>query len=363
MMDRHATGRSEAGGRAVDGSAAERAPRPGDLRGAAIFTLLALALAWMVMLPLWISVQGSPVYGDPGADSGSDVSADPLAVPDPEAVVQLLLLQAFPAVMMLTPMIAAWITVRWVEGIGFRSMFGELGLARRKAAGERHPLLGIMLWSGIALVATPVLVAVSVGVAWLCGFLDLDWTMPALAPSADASGIPVVALLVLQLLAVPVAAVLPNGLFAAGEEIGWRGYLLPRLIRLWGVPAAVMVSGVIWGLWHAPIILLGYNFTRPHAGGVLLMVAGCIAAGAWLAWLTVRSGTVWPAIFGHGALNASAGFYLILSATADVDSATAGPLGVAGWIVFGTTGAVLLSFFARSSPRADVRSHDRPETP
>lgn len=359
-MDGHAASGDTAGGHAGDDSTPGPAlprrfralgpTRSRDLRGAAVFALLALALAWIVMLPLWILVGGDPVYGDPGADTAVASSAlpgeDPAAGPAADDIVRVLLLQFFPAAMMLTPAIAAWISVRWVDGIRFREMFSELGLARRRTEGARHPLLGILLWSGIAIVATTVLVALSIAVAALCGFLDVDWGMPVLAASAAASGIPVMVLFVLQLVSVPVAAVLPNGLFAAGEEIGWRGYLLPRLVRLWGTPAAVMVSGVIWGLWHAPIILLGYNFMRPHAGGVLLMIAGCIAVGAWLIWLTVRSGTVWPAVCGHGALNASAGFYLIMSSTPDVDGAAAGPLGAAGWIAFGLVGAVLLTFFS-----------------
>lgn len=322
----------------------------GDLRGAAVFTLLALALAWFVMLPLWILVEGDPVYGEPGADADAAMSAlsggDPEAVPSPDEIVRLLLLQLFPTAMMLTPAVAAWLSVRWVDGVRFRRMFRVLGFTVRSARGL-HPVVVILLWSGIAIIATPVLVALTVAVAAALGFLDLDTSIPALAPSAAVSGIPVLVLFLLQVAAIPFAAVLPNGLLAAGEEIGWRGYLLPRLIRLWGTPAAVLASGVVWGLWHAPLILLGYNFARPHAGGVLLMIAGCVAAGAWLSWLRVRSGTVWPAIFAHGALNASAGLYLLLSASPDVDGATAGPLGVAGWIVFGVTGAVLLGIFAR----------------
>src|SRR5690606_15952136 len=154
----------------------------------------------------------------------------------------------------------------------------------------------------------------------------------------EATGLPPGALLSVQLVSVPVAAVAPNALFAAGEEIGWRGYLLPRLQRLWGTPVAVVVSGIIWGAWHAPIILLGFNFARPDAQGVLLMIAGCTAVGTWFSWLALTSHTIWPAVVGHGALNASAAFYLLVSADPAVDGALAGPLGVAGWVAFGLVG-------------------------
>ena len=299
--------------------------RRDDLRGAVVFTLLALVGGWLVIAPLWIIQGGAAVYLPP-AHGG--------AVPDARTA---LLLQVMPAIMMLTPALAAWLTMRWVHGIRFRPMLSALGLGT--ASGTRHrPVVSLLLWTALGLGGTVLLVTASVAVAGLAGFLETDWTLPALAEAAEATGLPTGALLAMQLVAVPVAAVAPNALFAAGEEIGWRGYLLPRLQRLWGTPAAVLVSGIVWGAWHAPIILLGYNFARPDAGGVLLMIAGCTAVGTWFSWLALTSRTIWPAIVGHGALNASAAFYLLVSADPAVDGALAGPLGVAGWLAFGCVG-------------------------
>ena len=316
----------------------DRTPQD-DLRGAVVFTLLVLSAGWLVMAPLWFLVDGQPVYMSDADAGGSDTGF-------------VLLLQVFPSVMMLTPALSAWITMRWVHGIRFRTMLTDLGLGT--AAGtRRHPFVSLLLWSVLAIAGTIGLVIASVAVAALLGFLALDWSIPALAPAAEATGIPVGLLLALQLVSVPVAAVVPNAFFAAGEEIGWRGYLLPRLRRLWGTPVAVIVSGIVWGAWHAPIILLGYNFSRPHIGGVLLMIAGCVAVGAWFSWLALTSRTIWPAIVGHGALNASAAFYLLVSGDPQVDGALAGPLGVAGWIAFGVVGTVLLVVFRRKRRAAD----------
>jgi membrane protease YdiL (CAAX protease family) len=50
-----------------------------------------------------------------------------------------------------------------------------------------------------------------------------------------------------------------NGIFGFGEEFGWRGYLLPKLIPL-GKIKAYIILGVIWGLWHAPLIVVGFNY-------------------------------------------------------------------------------------------------------
>lgn len=334
----------------------ETGRRRTDLRGLLVFTGAAIALGWAVMLPLWILVGGEPVYGARAVDDSAEAgptAADPGVVAESDQIVLLLMLQIFPSVMMLTPALAAWIAVRWVDGIRFRSMFVEFGFApvRRGPAGL-HPAVSVLLWSAAAIIATVLLVMFSVAVAIALGLLEADWTFPALADSAAQSGVPAAALVLLQVVAIPVAAVVPNGLFAAGEEIGWRGYMLPRLVRLTGVPVAVLSSGAVWGLWHAPVILLGYNYARPGVDGLLLMVIGCVCVGAWLSWLRLRGGSVWPAIFAHGALNAAAGLYLLVSASPAADGATSGPLGVAGWIVFGLIGAVLCGVLMRKGRSA-----------
>lgn len=338
-----------------DGSRASDRRRT-DLRGLLVFTGAAIVLGWAVMLPLWILVGGEPVYGARAAEDGDESGLpgpDAAAAGDPAQIVRLLMLQIFPSVMMLTPALAAWIAVRWVDGIRFRRMFAEFGFApARQGPRGLHPALSVLLWSAGAILGTVLLVMLSVGVAIALGLLEPDWTFPALADSAAQSGIPAAVLVLIQVVAIPIAAVVPNGLLAAGEEIGWRGYMLPRLVRLGGIPVAVIASGIAWGLWHAPVILLGYNYARPGIDGLVLMVTGCVCVGAWFAWLRIRGGSVWPAIFAHGALNAAAALHLLVSATADADGATAGPLGLAGWIVFGLVGALLCGVHMRKGSAA-----------
>ena len=76
----------------------------------------------------------------------------------------------------------------------------------------------------------------------------------------------------------------------------------------------------LWGLWHSPLILLGYNFGLADLRGVALMTAGCIAWGILLGWSRLRTGSVWPAVVGHGALNASAGLIgVVVAAGAPLD--------------------------------------------
>src|SRR5207247_5450223 len=76
-----------------------------------------------------------------------------------------------------------------------------------------------------------------------------------------------------------------NIIFTFGEEFGWRGYLLPRLAPLGGVPAA-MITGIIWGLWHTPLIVLdSYNYLGHPYLGVAMTVLFTVALGMILAWL------------------------------------------------------------------------------
>lgn len=314
------------------------------LSGPLVFSALAVLGAWLVMAPVWIALGGDSTAGS----AATAELADPAGALDEQGIRQILLFQLGLTGMMMTPALAAWATLRWVHGVRFRSMLAVVGLVPAPVSGaRRHPLVSQLRWALIAIAGTIALVVVSVAVAALLGVLDLDWSFPILAESSAQSGLPTGVIALIQFASVPIAAVVPNALLAAGEEIGWRGYLMPTLQQRWGTAVAVLGSGAIWGAWHAPVILLGFNFDRPNIGGVLLMVAGGIAVGAWLSWLALRARAVWPAVFAHGAMNAAAGLYLLVSATPEVDGAFAGPLGVAGWIAFGLTGTLLLVLLGR----------------
>nr|WP_246475749.1 CPBP family intramembrane glutamic endopeptidase [Brevibacterium renqingii] len=137
---------------------------------------------------------------------------------------------------------------------------------------------------------------------------------------------------------------LSNVFVTIGEEFGWRGWLLTSLRPL-GTWPALLTVGVLWGLWHAPLILLGYNFDRPGISGLGLMVAGCVMLGILFGWLRLRTGSVWPAVFAHAALNGSTTMLLVLLIDADAptpDTALVTFLGASGWIVSAVVIAVLV---------------------
>ena len=151
-----------------------------------------------------------------------------------------------------------------------------------------------------------------------------------------------------------------NMLFTFGEELGWRGYLLPRLTPLGEVRAALIV-GVVWGLWHAPLIVLGgLDFPGHPWTGVGMMAVATTPLSMILAWLRLRSGSLWPAALAHAALNAQAGFSLLLLSHGD--SLLSPPLGLLGIIPFAAFAAWLVwtGRLVRPNTHRFVRGDDAP---
>lgn len=282
------------------------------IRAAAIIVFVALAcgLAWVVALPLWLG--------------------DGLAEPSTWFLLP---------VMMLTPAIAALVvtfTMR-IPSRGERARF--LGLWPLRPA-KRVVWLMVAGW-----LVPPLLVALGIVLAAALGFVQLDLTFAAFsaevakALSAGAPMPPIEVVVISQIVMIPFGALL-NSVLAFGEELGWRGWLVPALRPL-GTWPTLLLSGAIWGVWHSPLILLGYNFGRTDITGVLFMIGGCMAWGVLLGWLRLRSASVWPAVLAHGSLNAAAGLIVIFAAS-QPDLALAGPLGLAGWIVAAAVIAVLV---------------------
>ena len=111
-------------------------------------------------------------------------------------------------------------------------------------------------------------------------------------------------------------ALAPINLFATfGEEFGWRAYLLQKLLPL-GRQNALVLMGLIWGVWHWPVIFMGYEYGSAYPGwpwaGPLLFIWVTFGLGTFLAWVALRSGSVWPAALGHAAINAIAGLSLMV---------------------------------------------------
>ena len=141
-----------------------------------------------------------------------------------------------------------------------------------------------------------------------------------------------------------------NMIFTFGEEFGWRGYLLPRLAPLGGIPAAI-ITGVFWGLWHAPVIVQdGYNYPGYPWLGVGVMVVFTTALSMIFTWLRFRSGSLWPTVMAHATFNAQAGLaFVFLSQGNALLRAPIGLVGLVPMIAF----AIFLAATGRLKAQPD----------
>ena len=144
----------------------------------------------------------------------------------------------------------------------------------------------------------------------------------------------------------------------AGEEVGWRGYALPRLARRFGLGPASVILGIIWGLWHLPFFyMVGADKTGQS---IPMYVAGTTAMSVAMAWLYWRSnGSLLITMFMHAAVNNLSGIVPTqLAGATDVWSLAAAPIawlsvgvmwGIAAWCLLKMRGASLRPDIAKSS--------------
>ena len=144
--------------------------------------------------------------------------------------------------------------------------------------------------------------------------------------------------------------------FALGEEIGWRGYLVPRLARVYGFDQTAIYSGLIWALWHYPLILFGgYSAGAPAWYSILCFTALVVGISYFYAWITLKSNSLWPAVLLHGSHN------LYIQGFFDRATIDTGP--TAYWSgEFGVglaVAAVLVALVTRRLPRPAQPADDR----
>ena len=146
-----------------------------------------------------------------------------------------------------------------------------------------------------------------------------EGTATATAPSQDELAAMAPLLVGATVLTTITIAPFINTIPSFGEEVGWRGMLFPTLCELMPLRAAVIVSGAIWGIWHAPVIAMGHNYGMGYAGfpwtGILVMTLACTVMGSCMAYLRLRTQSVWPCALAHGAFNAisNVGVYFCLA--------------------------------------------------
>ena len=269
-----------------------------DSKSLRTFLLIAFSLAWVLFLV-------------------------PLGFKDADPHLRQIVMTIFFALAMWAPGIAAIVATKKADG--------NLAALNIKILGPKR----YYLWAWLLF---PILSALTgvVTVLFRVAEFDPELSLITQALAALPEDVPLdpAAILALQIGSAIIIAPLINILFAFGEELGWRGFLLPKLMPL-GQWKAIIISNVIWGLWHAPAIVQGHNYPGYPVWGVLMMVVLTVLLGIILSWLYLNTRSPWAPALAHGSVNAVASLSLMFLVPG-FDIAIGGTLAsVMGWIPLG----------------------------
>lgn len=151
---------------------------------------------------------------------------------------------------------------------------------------------------------------------------QFDWDMSYYMGNVTKSGtvVTVEALrttMISQLITGVILGPVMNCITCFGEEWGWRGYLLPKLMSSMPTGIAILIDGIIWGLWHLPLIIAGKNYGFNYNGypyaGIAMMILFCVTIGTLFSYLTIKTKSCIPSVIGHGALNSVASVGIVFT--------------------------------------------------
>lgn len=245
----------------------------------------------------------------------------------PEPLGQALMLMVY----MWGPGLGALAARRWGEGQPIRSLGPLWRFSPWLLVAWLAPLPFALAHLLLATLAPGVTLAVDVGVVREVVLMAIGPEQQAAARAQlEALGDWLVLALIAQIvLGGLLAGATVNALGALGEELGWRGYLPQRWAGLGFWPCHGLI-GLIWGVWHWPVILRGHNYPEHPYWGLLMMLLFCLAAAPLLGFLRDRAGSLLAPVLAHGVLNATGGVVLFLAGASDL---WRGPAGLAGVIV------------------------------
>jgi len=247
-------------------------------------------------------------------------------------------IQSSPALWLLATMwipgLAGLLVAKFVEGASLKGLVDSLSLRM----GSIGPYLLTMIIAPLAFAAMYIL-------SWAFGLTSPDMTMQTLT-AVTGSTEPITQKTVFQLM-LPLSIILGpiiNFVFGLGEEIGWRGFLLPRLMVL-GKTKAYVLLGILWGLWHAPLIWVGFNYPGHPVSGIAMMCVLSTAFGLFINEMTLHYRSSLLAAFIHGAVNAQGygiWFWLFPGVNPLLGGGT-GLTAIAVWLVVGIATMKILS--------------------
>lgn len=215
-----------------------------------------------------------------------------------QSMVAALLRQLVTAGAMMVPLVAVVLT----QLICREPVLSRLGISFRF---NRWWIIGWLL--------IPVLAMATLGVSLLMpgAHWDADSQLVQLALQQMPQAGGVWGLIAISLVSGLLAGATINAVFAFGEEIAWRGYLV-KLFKGKKFLTVALLTGVIWGFWHAPFILNGHNYPQHPVAGVFMMVPMCVAFTPILLYFRKKSDSVIVPAIMHGTFNAVAGLCNLL---------------------------------------------------
>ena len=298
-----------------------------------VFVGLSLVLAWLVALPLWLS-QSRPTW----------------------------LIQVTALVMMPMPTLAAIITHRIYHS---DKPFIDITALR-----GGKPLT-VLRWCCVASFSVVIQLIATIMVGALSGAGNFSFSdaairarlphVPGVSSALDPSTLPPAwLLLVIALVSGIVGGFAFNAIAALGEEVGWRGWWASqRQGQNFWVNAVVI--GTIWGLWHLPINMVGYNYPgADRVAACSMFVVYCICAGSLLLELRNRSHSIYPAAVAHSTINGLVGICALFMDSSPTMWLVYSPTGVVGCVVLVVITLVLRRIPARP-PQASSMNVDRPQ--
>lgn len=207
----------------------------------------------------------------------------------------------------------AWVLAMW--GPGLAALLVTLFIVKEPFGTLRLNRFGRFRYYLAAWFLPPIFVALALVASVLIGTAQYDPELTVMnqmaAQSAQAgAAIPVQALIAIQLVQGLLLGPAINVIFTMGEELGWRGFLLPKMMPLGQWPALIG-GGVIWGVWHAPAILQGHNYPDNPVLGVFLMIIFCVLLSIFFGWLYLNARSPWVAAIAHGSINAWGGLPVV----------------------------------------------------
>ena len=126
------------------------------------------------------------------------------------------------------------------------------------------------------------------------------------------------------------AGITINALFAFGEEIAWRGWLLKQFEGMNFLKTALII-GAFWGIWHAPLIAMGHNYAQHPFIGLGMMIIWCVLLTPIIQYIRIKSKSMITAAIFHGTLNAGAGLSLMY--LDNYNDLLGGSAGLVGFII------------------------------